>query len=129
MQVASREPFGATHTASAIDQGTRELRGLRDALSLGDDARRNVAVVITEGTPTLPYGASFPKDNRQAAVRALRRAGRANVRVFILHIATDESDLDSLSRYAKESGGQLWVAHDPEELSTAVSSLIESLSN
>jgi len=74
-------PAGGTHMAAGIDQATVELLGLPGAVSTADPAHSRAAVLLTDGTPTQPYGYDRPAENVRAALRAADRARRARVRV------------------------------------------------
>jgi Mg-chelatase subunit ChlD len=79
-------PAGGTHMAAGIDQATIELLGLSGALSTADPSRGRAAVLLTDGTPTQPFGPHQPADNVRAALRAADRAQRARVRVSTVAI-------------------------------------------
>jgi Mg-chelatase subunit ChlD len=79
-------PAGGTHIAAGVDRATIELLGLAGASSTVDPSRRRAAVLLTDGTPTQPYGYERPADNVRAALRAADRARRARIRVSTVAI-------------------------------------------
>jgi Mg-chelatase subunit ChlD len=74
-------PAGGTHMAAGIDQATVELLGLSGAMSTADPTRSRTVVLLTDGAPTLPFGAEQPADNVRAVLRAADRAQKARIRV------------------------------------------------
>ena len=81
-------PAGGTHMAAGIDQATVELLGLPGATSTADPSRSRAAVLLTDGTPTQPFGYDRPADNVRAALRAADRARRARIRVSTVAIGS-----------------------------------------
>jgi Mg-chelatase subunit ChlD len=79
-------PAGGTHMAAGIDQATVELLGLPGASSTADPSRGRASVLLTDGTPTQPYGFDRPADNVRAVVRAADRARSARIRVSTVAI-------------------------------------------
>jgi Mg-chelatase subunit ChlD len=79
-------PAGGTHMAAGVDRATIELLGLAGATSAADPSRRRAAVLLTDGTPTQPFGPERPADNVRAALRAADRARLARIRVSTLAI-------------------------------------------
>ncbi len=81
-------PAGGTHMAAGIDQATIELLGLPGAMSTADPSRSRAAVLLTDGTPTQPFGFDRSADNVRAALRAADRAQRARIRVSTVAIGS-----------------------------------------
>jgi Mg-chelatase subunit ChlD len=81
-------PAGGTHMAAGIDQATIELLGLPGAMSTADPSRSRAAVLLTDGTPTQPFGYDHAADNVRAALRAADRARRARIRVSTVAIGS-----------------------------------------
>jgi len=81
-------PAGGTHMAAGIDQATIELLGLPGAASTADPSRGRAAVLLTDGTPTQPFGYDRSADNVRAALRAADRARRARIRVSTVAIGS-----------------------------------------
>jgi len=79
-------PAGGTHMAAGVDQATIELLGLPGARSSADPSRHRATVLLTDGTPTQPFGPDRPADNVGAALRAADRARRARIRVSTVAI-------------------------------------------
>jgi len=79
-------PAGGTHMAAGIDQATIELLGLPGAMSAADPSRSRAVVLLTDGTPTQPFGYDRPAENVRAALRAADRARRARIRVSTVAI-------------------------------------------
>ena len=79
-------PAGGTHMAAGIDQATIELLGLSGARSAADPSRSRAVVLLTDGTPTQPFGYDRPAENVRAALRAADRARRARIRVSTVAI-------------------------------------------
>ncbi len=121
--IATRDPRGTTHTASGIDQATRELAGLSESVSHRDRTRRRVIVLITDGIPTLPPGPGFPRENFRSVQRALARAFRADVRVFAIAIGEEAAELGFLEEEFALTGGGLHVVVTTDELDAAVGAI------
>jgi hypothetical protein len=79
-------PAGGTHMAAGIDQATVELLGLAGSISTAAPSRGRAAVLLTDGTPTQPFGFDRSADNVRAALRAADRARRARIRVSTVAI-------------------------------------------
>jgi Mg-chelatase subunit ChlD len=77
---------GGTHMAAGVDRATIELLGLPGAISAADPSRRRAAVLLTDGTPTQPFGPERPANNVRAALRAADRAQRARIRISTVAI-------------------------------------------
>lgn len=90
--VLIRGAGGNTHMAAGLDQATQELKGLRGARSEPNPRSDKIVLFFTDGQPTLPYGASFARDNVQAVIRAANRAGRAGIQVHSFAIGPDALD-------------------------------------
>ena len=78
--------------AAGVDRATIELLGLPGATSSADPSRRRAAVLLTDGTPTRPFGPERPADNTRAALRAADRARLAGIRVSTLAIVRRETN-------------------------------------
>jgi len=74
-------PGGRTHMAAGIDRATVELLGLPAAISTANPTHTRASVLLTDGTPTEPFGPDRPADNIRAAISAADRARRARIRV------------------------------------------------
>jgi hypothetical protein len=72
--------------AAGIDQATIELLGLPGAISTANPSHGRASVLLTDGTPTEPFGGDRPADNVRAVLRAADRARRAQVRVSTVAI-------------------------------------------
>jgi len=79
-------PAGGTHMAAGVDRATIELLGLAGALSAADPTRHRATVLLTDGTPTQPFGPDRPAENVRAVLRAAERARLARIRVSTLAI-------------------------------------------
>ena len=122
-RIAAREPEGNTHTASGIDRATRELLGLRESISQYAEDRRKVTVVITDGIPTLPHGRSFEQANFRTVSRALSRAARGEVRVFVIAIGPEAAAFQLVSEDIQRTGGKLYLLLTPADLGAVVEDL------
>jgi hypothetical protein len=76
-------PYGATNFAAAIQLSVIELAGLSRAYSEPRVGARKIALLLTDGVPTFPYGQGTQADpeDTEAAIRAARLAKRAGVKI------------------------------------------------
>jgi hypothetical protein len=114
-------PAGGTHMAAGIDQATIELLGLSGAASTADPSRSRAVVLLTDGTPTLPFGPKRPADNVRAAVSAADRARRARIRVSTVAIGPQalEGPVAAVE-IAERTGGAFVPVRDAADLAQAI---------
>jgi hypothetical protein len=124
----AREPAGNSHLAAGVDQGTIELAGLRGKQSSPRPGARPVMIVFNEGVPNLPYGPSATKENFTAVRRALSRADRAGIEVYLVAFGRDAGDLAELQEAVVATGGAYLRADTPEQLRDVMTQLAQRLS-
>jgi len=114
-------PAGGTHMAAGVDRATIELLGLPGATSSADPLRRRAAVLLTDGTPTQPFGPERPADNVRAALRAADRARRARIRVSTVAIGplALEGPVAAVE-IAERTGGAFIPVRDTADLLEAI---------
>ena len=114
-------PAGGTHMAAGVDRATIELLGLPGARSSADPLRRRAAVLLTDGTPTQPFGPKRPADNVRAALRAADRARRARIRVSTVAIGplALEGPVAAVE-IAERTGGAFIPVRDTADLLEAI---------
>jgi hypothetical protein len=84
-------PAGGTDMAAGIRLAVRELAGLGGHLGEPDPASRKVAVLLTDGVPTLPFGRGHDRDPRdvEVAVAAARVAGGAGIAIHVFGLGEE----------------------------------------
>ncbi len=116
-EVLERGPRGLTHMAAGVDQATRELLGLRGALSIPNTEADRVVIFLTDGVPTLPYGMHARRENIQAVLRAARRAANQGIRVFTYGIGEEAlQEPVAIVRLAEITNGLFTPVRDPADL-------------
>jgi hypothetical protein len=120
-RVLERGPYGATHMAAGVDQALIELKGLRGAFSKADPNSEKIVVFLTDGQPTLPYGAHAESRNVEAVLRAAERSRRSSVRVFTFGIGEEalEGPL-AIVGLAERTGGGFTPVRDPAVLADLI---------
>jgi hypothetical protein len=120
--ILERGPQGATHMAAGADQATIELLGLQGSLSESRPDAEKIAIFLTDGQPTLPYGAMFPRDNTRAVIRAAGRAGKAQVRFHTFGIGDQALDGPvGIVELARRTGGEFTPVRHPGDLVDVIS--------
>ncbi len=115
-------PAGGTHIGAGIDQATVELLGLAGARSLADPTRARAAILMSDGTPTLPYGPERPADNIQSAISAANRARKARVRVSTVAFGRDALERPVAAvEIARRTGGRFVPIRDTATLLATMS--------
>jgi Mg-chelatase subunit ChlD len=114
-------PGGGTHMAAGVDRATVELLGLPGATSSADPSRSRAAVLLTDGTPTQPFGYGRPAENTRAVLRAADRARRARIRVSTLAIGplALESPVAAVE-IAERTGGAFIPVRNTADLLAAI---------
>ena len=121
-RILKRGPEGATHMAAGADQATIELLGLRGSVSESRPDAEKVAIFLTDGQPTLPYGAMFPRDNTRAVIRAAGRADKAQVRFHTFGIGDQALDGPvGIVELARRTGGEFTPVRHPGDLVDVIS--------
>jgi hypothetical protein len=121
-RILKRGPQGATHMAAGADQATIELLGLRGSVSEPRPDAEKVAIFLTDGQPTLPYGAMFPRDNTRAVIRAAGRADKAQVRFHTFGIGDQALDGPvGIVELAHRTGGEFTPVRHPGDLVDVIS--------
>src|SRR5690606_16656779 len=91
-----------------------ELLGLRGAFSQRDPESDKVVLFLTDGQPTMPYGAEYEQGNTRAVLRAAERARRAGVRFYTFGIGEDAlAGPLAIVRLADITGGTFTPVRDP----------------
>lgn len=123
---------GFSHTAAAVDQGTIELLGFRGARSVPREGARAAIVVLTDGVPTLPYdpddGPNFAADNIRTLLRALDRARRGLIEIYLVGIGPDATMLRHVEDAVLATNGMLTLVLSEAELLPAVDGVARRLS-
>jgi len=89
--ILARGARGATNFAAAVRLAIAELSGVEGAQSLPRPDARRVALFLTDGMPTLPFGTGNQTDpgDVEAAVRAAEVAHRAGIVINTYAMGTD----------------------------------------
>jgi VWA domain-containing protein len=80
-RIAKRGPGGATDMAAGLRLAIRELLALRDARSPARSEARKVALLLSDGFPTLPFGLASVMDpgDVDVTLAAARVAAKGNI--------------------------------------------------
>jgi Mg-chelatase subunit ChlD len=116
-QVLSAGPHGGTNMAEGIRQAIRELSGL--GLSQRRDDAVKAGLLLTDGVPTLPIGASkraAPEDT-QLAINAARIAGKGGIKIHVFALGQEAVSYPRAAvGIARESGGVFTPVNRPADV-------------
>jgi Mg-chelatase subunit ChlD len=116
-QVLSAGPHGGTNMAEGIRQAIRELSGL--GLSQRRDDAVKAGLLVTDGIPTLPIGASkraAPEDT-QLAINAARIAGKGGIKIHVFALGQEALSYPRAAvGIAQESGGVFTPVNRPADV-------------
>jgi Mg-chelatase subunit ChlD len=105
-QILSAGPYGGTNMAEGIRHAIRELSGL--GLSERRDDTVKAGLLLTDGVPTLPIGASkraAPEDT-ELAINAARIAGKGGIKIHVFALGQEAVSYPRAAvGIARESGG------------------------
>jgi Mg-chelatase subunit ChlD len=114
-------PAGRTHMAAGIDRATVELLGLAGAISTANPTHTRASVLLTDGTPTEPFGRDRPADNVRATIRAADRARRARIRVSTVALGPQALEGPvAVVEIAERTGGAFIPVRRMEDLLEAI---------
>jgi hypothetical protein len=110
-------PHGGTNMVEGIRMGITELMGLGTSEKRTDSIK--VEVLLTDGFPTLPIGASrraAPEDT-DLAINAARLAGKAGIKVHVFALGEEALSYPrAAAGIAKESGGTYTPVSRPADV-------------
>jgi hypothetical protein len=115
--------IGYTHMAAGLRQATADLVGGPGARSQPDPAARKVIVLLTDGTPTLPY-LHYERGNEREVAAESDRAASYGIRIFSYAIGPE-----ALARplacvtAADRTGGRFSAVRDASVLPEIVSEI------
>jgi Mg-chelatase subunit ChlD len=116
-QVLSAGPHGGTNMAEGIRQAIRELSGL--GLSERRDDAVKAGLLLTDGVPTLPIGASkraAPEDTL-LAINAARIAGKGGIKIHVFALGQEAVSYPRAAvGIARESGGVFTPVNRPGDV-------------
>jgi Mg-chelatase subunit ChlD len=116
-QVLSAGPHGGTNMAEGIRHAIRELSGL--GLSQRRDDAVRAGLLLTDGVPTLPIGASkraAPEDT-QLAINAGRIAGKGGIKIHVFALGQEAVSYPRAAvGIARESGGVFTPVNRPGDV-------------
>jgi hypothetical protein len=118
------DPVGNTHISGAVDHTVTELLGLFGSSSSKDRDSEKLIFFLTDGFPTLPYGALALSDNIRAVRRSAERAHKAHVRIHSFAIGPEAlgSPIASVE-LADYTGGSFIPVRHPGELEAVVDAM------
>ena len=115
-ELGELQPSGATNLAAALNLATAELIGTPSAKSEIRPGAVRVALVLSDGNPTLPVPFA-PEINAEKALEAAQRAARAGVRVDFFAIGNDEEiDITVPMEIARITQGRFTSVTSPSDL-------------
>ncbi|MFQ5882419.1 MAG: VWA domain-containing protein [Candidatus Methylomirabilales bacterium] len=118
-RVLRRGPNGGTNMAAGVRLAVRELAGLQGAMSQPRPQSRKVALLLSDGFPTLPFGHvnSMDPADVQLVVRAASVAakGEITIHTFALGIEAVSAPY-ALTQIARMTGGTFTPLKRPGEI-------------
>jgi hypothetical protein len=111
-------PNGRTNMLAGISLATVELAGTRSARSVPRAGARKLALLFSDGLPTLPFNANTTK-NAELAVDAAVRAARSGIRIRTYGVGA-QADEDCLREVARVAQGTYTPVIQPSELRAEV---------
>lgn len=109
-------PYGGTDMAAGIRLAVRELAGLSGHVSDPDPGSRKIAVLLTDGYPTLPFGGGTDMDPRdvEVAVNAARVAAKAGITIHTFGLGEEALSAPLASiEIARVTGGRYTPIQTP----------------
>ncbi len=118
-RILRRGPDGGTDMAAGIRLAIRELSGLQGAVSQPRPASRKVALLLTDGFPTLPFGhvnAMDPSDV-EVAVQAAAVAAKAEITIHTFALGIEALSAPyACTQVARVTGGTFTPLTTPGEI-------------
>jgi Mg-chelatase subunit ChlD len=118
-RILRRGPDGGTDMAAGIRLAIRELAGLQGAFSQPRPSSRKVALLLTDGFPTLPFGhvnAMDPADV-EVAVQAAAVAGKADITIHTFALGIEALSAPyACTQVARVTGGTFTPLTTPGEI-------------
>ncbi len=124
-RVLEAGPAGGTDLAAGIRLAVRELLALRGSASPADPGRRKVALLLTDGKPTLPFGRGRgdrvdPRDVELAA-HAARVAAVGGVTIHTFGLGPDAvAAPEACATVAEATGGRYVPLRNPAQVLEAL---------
>ena len=117
--VLRRGPSGGTDMASGVRLAVRELAGLAGATSLYRPHSRKVALLLTDGFPTLPFGHvnSMDPGDVEVATRAASVAAKADITIHTFALGIEAVSAPyACTQIARVTGGTFTPLQRPGEI-------------
>lgn len=115
--------IGHTHMAAGLRQATADLVGGPGARSQPDPAARKVIVLLTDGTPTLPYP-NYDRGNEREVAAESARAASYGIRIFSYAIGPEALERPLACVTAADlTGGRFSAVRDASALPEIVSEI------
>lgn len=114
-----RGPSGGTDMAAGVRLAVRELAGLAGAQSLYRPQSRKVALLLTDGFPTLPFGHvnSMDPGDMEVAVRAASVAAKAEIKIHTFALGIEAVSAPyACTQIARVTGGIFTPLQRPGEI-------------
>lgn len=118
-RIRSRTPNGGTDMVSGVRLAVRELRALGSAMSAPRPEAKKVALLMTDGFPTLPFPNQRQLDPRNVAVTldAARVAGKAGIVMHTFCLGREALSAPVVCREAARiTGGTYHPVQNPAEI-------------
>lgn len=115
-KVLQAGPYGATDMAAGIRLAVRELAGLSGHVSEPDPESRKIAILLTDGFPTLPFGGGRDGDPRdvEVTVNAARVAAKAGITIHTFGLGEEALSAPAASmEVARVTGGRYTPLQTP----------------
>lgn len=118
-RVLMHGPGGGTDMAAGVRLAIRELAGLAGAVSLPRPHSRKVALLLTDGFPTLPFGHvnSMDPGDIEVAVRAAGVAAKAEITIHTFALGIEAVSAPyACTQIARMTGGTFTPLQRPGEI-------------
>ena len=114
-----RGPSGGTDMASGVRLAVRELAALAGATSFPRPESRKVALLLTDGFPTLPFGHvnSMDPGDMEVAVRAASVGAKANIKIHTFALGIEAVSAPyACTQIARVTGGTFTPLRRPADI-------------
>ncbi|HET7854336.1 MAG TPA: VWA domain-containing protein [Candidatus Methylomirabilis sp.] len=118
-RILARGPNGGTDMAAGVRLAVRELAGLEGAISRPRPESRKVALLLTDGIPTLPFGHvnSMDPGDVEVAIRAAGVAAKAAITIHTFALGMEALSAPyACTQIARMTGGTFTPLKRPGDI-------------
>lgn len=119
--ISVRPPHGGTNMEAGVKLALRELAGLEGAQSVSKRGSKKVILLLTDGKPSLPFGAANVEDPEdiEAVIDAARLAKQAGVTINVYGLGPVAIDYPiAATEVARVTGGLYTPVRRPGDIVT-----------